>query len=540
MDDLARIGLVGTARHALAGVVDGEHPVDGVVAALRIGDRERLFLLNAGARAVFEQCGHIAANGYSPPSPSPPETLPWASQKVVGLLQQAMDADSSALLVELLGHLKTIGRLLPPEVLPHVLPTKSREIREKLRPVLGERGRWLAQLNPEWRWAADGLVGDSDVDRGSLSRQWEEGSIDERCRVIEVLRRTDPSEARRWVEEAIGKEKADHRVRLVETLAIGLGSEDESLLESLLDDRSEQVRRAAAASLARVSGSALAKRMVERACGMLSAQKRGILRRSLRLVCHAPEEIDAAWVRDGIPAKPPPGRGKRAVWTEAVLAAVPPRLWCDQFGLTPAELIQAIAQDEFADAALVGWTRAATAFAECDAACAAWLCPLAEYWLSAVCGKQDKASSDALERLQALLPKMPAAEAEAVLLGTLRRASSGQVAGAASLLTTLPHPWSRTFSVEYLAAVRSVLLQPASLGAYPWLSTLKLAGYAFPRDSFAAAMEPWRLADAPKDEYAAQAIGREIDAFIETIRIRQSFYNDVRDDKSPSPAQANS
>ena len=539
MDELAPIGLVGTARHAAAGAVVGEHPADAILAALRLDDRERLFLLNAGVRAVFDLCGRTPTKGISPPSPSPLETRSCASPKVVGVLQQAMDADPPDLLVEFLGHLKMIGYLLPPELLPLALATKKRGIREQLRPVLGERGRWLAQLNPEWHWATKAVAGDADADRDSLVRQWDDGNIDERCRAMETLRRSDPSEARRWIEEAIGKEKAESRVRLLETLAMGLGPQDETLLESLLDDRSEQVRRAAAACLARIPGSALARRMADRACSILSAQKKGLLRKSPRLVCNPPEEIDAAWVRDGVPAKVPTGQGKRAVWTEAVLAAVSPTLWCEQFGLQPAELMQAIAKDDFAEAVIVGWTRAAVVFAEPDTPCAAWLLPLAAHWLAATSTKKAM-HADVLGHLQALLPRMSAAEAESLLLRVLREASAVQGADALVLLEALPRPWSTTFALEYLAAERSILQRPVSPFSYRWAETLKLAGYTIPREAFAAALEPWHLPDTDPNDYATQAIARATNAFTETIQARRRFYDDVREESASGSVPSNS
>ncbi len=536
MEELARIGLVGIARHPVAGVMDGEHPTDAMVAALRIDDPERRFLLTAGARAVFEQCGHMGTRGFSPPPQSPPETLPCASSRVANLLEQAMGADPPYLLVEFLNHLRAIGCLLPPESLPQALSLKKRDLREGLRPLLGERGRWLARLNPEWQWATTDQPGSDDVDRASLTRQWEEGNLDERRRALETLRGADPPEARRWLEATIGKEKADHRARFVESLRIRLESEDEPFLESLLGDRSEQVRRAAASCLAKLPGSALAQRMTERAGGMITLQSRGVLRKSQRLVGNAPEEIDAAWVRDGIPAKPPAGRGKRAVWMETVLAAVRPGFWCDRFGMTPSELIEAVAGDDFADAVLIGWTRAVTALADSDATCAAWFGPLATYWTSAV-GKLEKAWREALEHLQALVSQMPAGEAEGLLPRLLQHGFPERVSSAMSLLESLPKPWSESFGFWCLSTMRSVLPKPVGANTYSWLNALNVAAVALPRDCFSAALEPWLLPDSNQAHPAAGVVGREIDAFTETILMRQRFYGDVFETTASPPVQ---
>jgi hypothetical protein len=54
-----------------------------------------------------------------------------------------------------------------------------------LRPVIGERGRWLSRFNPAWRWAADGsAAGDGVAD--DAETVWNEGTPAQR---LEVLRR---------------------------------------------------------------------------------------------------------------------------------------------------------------------------------------------------------------------------------------------------------------------------------------------------------------------------------------------------------------
>lgn len=527
MDELTRIGLVGTSRHTLAGVVDAEHPADALLAGLQVDDRERLFLLNAGVRAIYDRCGQTPVEGVSSPPPAPAERQPHASAEIVGLLQQAMDTDPPDVFIEFLDHLRAIGRLLPPELLPQVLSTRASDIRRHIIPVLGERGKWIAELNPEWRWALGAVADDGGYDQDRLAQSWDEGQIDERCEALRAFRRLDPSEALRRLEEAIGKEKADHRARLVETLATGLSSEDEPLLESLLDDRSEQVRRSAAACLARISGSALAKRMIERADGMFSMQQQGLLRKSPRLVCTPPEEIDAAWTRDGVPAKVPAGRGKRAVWAEAVLAAVPPTFWCGRFGLQPAELIQAVAKDEFAEVVLVGWTRAAVTFVESDAACAAWLYPLAEYWLAAASSSQSAPGVNAVELLQTVLPSLSPGDAELVCLKILNQNFAGHEHILLALLSALPRPWGKKAAAEYLATLQSICRKRATALLYQWGATLKTAAIAIPRDTFTAALEPWELPDSDQEDAACRGFGREIGKFIDIVRMRTRFYRDA-------------
>lgn len=523
MEELARIALVGTSRLASAPAADAQDPCDALVAALGDEDRERGFLLRAGVRAVYEECGRVARPEVSVPEASPRESRPVAAQKTVGLLRNAIASQSWDLLAEFLRQLEATGLVLPPELLPEVLDLSDAAVRERLLPVLGERGRWLSEFNPDWAWVTESVATLSARDRGSLMRGWDEGNFSQRCQVLETLRRSAPEEARSLVESAIEKEKPDHRSRLLEALRIGLGAGDEPLLESRLDDRAEQVRRTAAALLARLPGSALARRMEDRASAMLMAAGSGA---KLRVHCSPPQEIDKTWVRDGVPAKPPPGRGKRAVWAEAVLAAVPPSRWSQRFAAEPSQLIEAVRQSDFAQPVLVGWSLATAAFARDDDASAAWLRPLWDYWADGSKHASGQGQAEAAEHLTALFSAMSREDAEAVTLPMLAQAASAQSLVAHKLLVLIQRPWGAEFSRAYLAACREVLRSRTDNLAYQWSVSLFVAGRALPRELFAEALEPWEVAEG-KGQWHSDAARREIEKFTDTIRLRQSFCNEL-------------
>ena len=281
MEELVRIALLGTSNQAAA-VASSEHPADALVAGLGEEDRDSAFLLRAGTRAVFSRCGQAAVAGIAPPAPSLPESQPprlaqagrCPANRHAGPpgrpardrapLRNAVPRDRQELLTEILEQMAAAGVVLPAELLPQALDISEPAIRERLLPVLGERGRWLSQFQTDWQWVTKGAAAVSSRDRQSLRRQWDEGSMDERSNAIATLRRSEPAEARAWVEQAIDREKPEHRIGLLKALEVGLEPQDEPFLESRLDDRSEQVRATAAALLARLPSSALAGRMQER------------------------------------------------------------------------------------------------------------------------------------------------------------------------------------------------------------------------------------------------------------------------------------
>lgn len=81
---------------------------------------------------------------------------------------------------------------------------------------------------------------------------WDTLLPSERRRLLQRLRAEDPAAARERLATGLAGLSAEHRLPLVETLAIGLGADDLPLLESLATDRSEKVRQVAARLRARL------------------------------------------------------------------------------------------------------------------------------------------------------------------------------------------------------------------------------------------------------------------------------------------------
>jgi Family of unknown function (DUF5691) len=81
---------------------------------------------------------------------------------------------------------------------------------------------------------------------------WDALLPSERRRLLQRLRAEDPAAARERLATGLAGLSAEHRLPLVETLAIGLGADDLPLLESLASDRSEKVRQAVARLRARL------------------------------------------------------------------------------------------------------------------------------------------------------------------------------------------------------------------------------------------------------------------------------------------------
>lgn len=307
-DDLVASALVGTARRPPA-IPDEIGPgVDELLRRIDRSDPEGAVLRSGAALGLYRQAGvRLPADERPAPAPSPPETRGYVSPAAGDRLDAILGGGYRSVLGEWLGRVAGAGLLVPPGRLPALLHAAS--VDHRVRPstveVAGERGRWLAGLNPAWAWAA----GDEDV-----AATWATGSRDARRLLLARLRATEPAPARELLASTWATETPEDRAAFLALLAGGLSMDDEPFLEAALDDRRKEVRHAAAALLVRLPQSRLAARMAARSRPLVQGGR-------------LPDQVDAGMVRDGVVAKPPAGVGQRAWWFHQLVAATPLASW---------------------------------------------------------------------------------------------------------------------------------------------------------------------------------------------------------------------
>lgn len=305
-------------------------------------------LLDDAARAAAARRATVRTRQLDAPEPAPeqdPNQPPQAFVTTVNAVLARTPTTRDPLLTEALTLLARAGMVLPTRLLVPMLnaATWNREIATALPPVLGARGRWLAGLDPRW------LRGHA-IDEPK-PQDWDEGSLAERLAWVRHVRATDPDAGRELVAET-RKEKASDRAQFVAALGVGLGLDDEELLEGLLRDRSKEVGRTAAGLLARIEGSAYLRRVLNlaRACfTRTEAPAKGLLGK-LRspkpgpIVAVAPTEADIAadYHADVAGIALPKGPAGRVV---ALAAIMPPHHWAE-IGLTMADLDPRVLLDD--------------------------------------------------------------------------------------------------------------------------------------------------------------------------------------------------
>ncbi|UCA53461.1 DUF5691 domain-containing protein [Streptomyces sp. WA6-1-16] len=365
-EDLVTSALLGTDRRPPAsrgGPVPADAPAVLLDAAALHTVRRRAGLLPAVPEARPE-----------PAAPDPRPALPEAARHRLAHLLADRSApsgggrrgtapDLTELIPQWLAIANRRGFRAPAALLPPLLD--AARARTDLRPqalaFAGPRGRWLAGLNPDWKFAlrgsASGAPPTDTTDPDAVARLWEEGLFAERVALLDAVRAQDPPAGLALLATTWSAERAEDRLMFLDSLRSGLGDADEPFLEQALSDRSRNVRATAAELLSALPGSALAGRMAARAMSCVHPDRTGDV---AAIAVEAPHECDAGMQRDGVMAVPPTGRGERSWWLGQLVEATPLGVWEERFGGRPAEEVVALpVADDWADELHTAWCRAA-------------------------------------------------------------------------------------------------------------------------------------------------------------------------------------
>jgi hypothetical protein len=357
-DDLVGSALLGTERRRPEGVVgDAEEAAQGLLDAAAVGVVRR----RAGLRpAVAGDRPRVAAPDERAPLPEAARRRLEMMLTDTGRGRQGSAPNLTELLPQWLAAARRGGFAAPPALLPALLDMAR--ARTDLRPdalaFAGPRALWLAELNPDWRFAlraGGGAVDASAAVEDLAARQqlWDEGLFAERVALLTRLRLADSAGALALLASTWRSERAEDRLMFVDALRTGLSAADEPFLEEALADRSRNVRATAAELLSALPGSALAGRMAVRARSCVSFGPDGV-------TVEAPYECDTAMERDGVAAKPPNGRGERSWWLGQLVDAAPLATWPERLGgRTPEQIVELPVLDDWQPDLHAAWCRAA-------------------------------------------------------------------------------------------------------------------------------------------------------------------------------------
>lgn len=214
----------------------------------------------------------------------PCETRPVLSGLPASMLSRAVNEFQPAEPETLVGMLTELARLrgnrvaLPDELLVDLLELFGRrDDGLVLTRLLGPRDLAILDLMPDERQHLARLAGraaagssagvGADLESAAGAQPlpdpaiWRIGHRDDRIDYLRELRRLAPEQARELLaDKSFRKEKASDRVLFVQTLQIGLGPQDDELLERLLADKSDMVKSAALKIAMRLPDSGVTRR----------------------------------------------------------------------------------------------------------------------------------------------------------------------------------------------------------------------------------------------------------------------------------------
>lgn len=259
------------------------------------------------------------------------------------------------LLVEFLHAVADRGLVLPAEFLPRLVHrgTSDRAVAAAAAPVLGERGRWLAGLRPDWRAQAGWISSARPADPAD----WDDARPADRRTLLRTLRREDPELSRDLLRRSWSALSPDEHELFVAELVVGLGPGDVDVLELGLSESRRATRDRAVALLARLPESEYARRVISRVEACVRPGGRG-------LVVEPPAETDAQLERDVLAAGAAAGieertEGVRAHWLRRLVAATPLTHWSERLSGSAVEVLRLSAGTDWRNVLIEGWSEAA-------------------------------------------------------------------------------------------------------------------------------------------------------------------------------------
>jgi hypothetical protein len=231
--------------------------------------------------------------------------------------------------------------IFPPNLLPNLLVyCKSRkELHPLFAQIIGKRGFWLAEWNPEWAYIRKQLVNLSEED-------WETGNSAQRLGYLYTLRSKDAAAARKLIEEAWKTESLQQKMDLLDIFSQNLSAEDEVFLSSLLsEEKAKEIKRKVALLLGKIPHSSLQKRMENRVKQWISITKTalGITKIDILL----PEMCTSEMELDGIDIKSKGFTSSRQGWVAQGISILSPNVLFEENENTLSDWIKIIDKSDW-------------------------------------------------------------------------------------------------------------------------------------------------------------------------------------------------
>ncbi len=429
-DDLRKVALVGTDKTSL--------PASGKLAAGKTP--EDALLTTAGTLVLRERAGfNVLDVDPAAIDPAAADEKPLCSDRAVSVLRLLILDKSFELMNEWIRLCAESGQRVNPVLIPMLLSYAigHEDLYAPVRNIVDVRGRWVAHQDNNWRKLYPGKHA-----LGIEDKQWDdELSLADRTALLSKWRTTDPEAAREALEallkKGVGVGKAHQRIALIGALEVELSTDDEPFLESMLDDRSRKVARAAAKLLNRLPTSRYGERMQNRLKERIVFDPND-KHNPLKVVLDSALTDDLS--RDAISIDPPSGMNKNQGWFYNMMVAVPPSLWEAWLEEDAESLLEYAHKSRDASTLIfTGWVEAATTHNE-------------DHWLRAIVSwiiSTGLVSKHTGADVYAIARRIPDSDLEAMVTEIIT--DPDRRARALQGLLLCRHDWSVEFTREALA-----------------------------------------------------------------------------------------
>jgi len=231
--------------------LDSEFAEQFTIITDRVASKEEAFLHTAALVFNFRQCGFFPLHKEDISiSKSPNEEKQYASAAAHTVLLDIVESGSISLLEFWLSQCAKQNKIVQPEWTPLLLSAgmKNKELHELCLQCCGNRGVWLSQFNPAWKYGVI-ITEDTDV--------WQVGTLDQRKKFLADLRKSEPAKGRELLKDMWPNENAATKAELLQQLMVNLGEEDLPWLEELKNDKSAKVKEAAVQLLKKIPSSSI-------------------------------------------------------------------------------------------------------------------------------------------------------------------------------------------------------------------------------------------------------------------------------------------
>lgn len=429
------------------------------------------------------------------PHPCPTDNGEYCNPITTRLLDSILQGTHVSVWPEFVTLTRKYKRLLPPRSLPDIFenPTFLESLLEDWPAMIGQRGIWLMQQNPDW------LI-------HLPVENWETAHKKQRLSAVRWWRKTLPAQGLRHIQSIWSEESWQTRLDFLKLMRINLSLADAPFLESCLEDPRREIRTEATVILADLPGSSISEKICRHILSWI-AWKQGALKMKLP---DTPDEISGTFE---LPfTEKMAGPGLKVSLLCQLISRIPPVRWSVHFEKSPVEILAAFHQHEWGETLTVALFEALVRFPE-----ETWMTAAIEYL-----DDQEGTAFFAKLPIRALMERIPE-----LLFQTYVRSKMTETDGLPpmdsvflAVLMFAQHPWLDVLALWLTGSFQNWLasVSPYSKAWSQYQALLQTAAHKIRPEMIGAIREDW-----PADSLALSLWSRDIREFLSTLQFRKEL-----------------